>query len=62
MNRKKTSLTLHELIWSQMIQQYALTKYGNSRNANTELEIAMKSHMKNNPISKRTESNHRGQK
>lgn len=61
MNRKKTSLTLDEQIWFRF-QQYALTKYGNSRNANTELEIAMKSHMKNNPISKRTESNHRGQK
>ena len=40
MNRKKTSLTLDEQIWFRF-QHYALTKYGNSRIANTELEIAM---------------------
>lgn len=53
MIRKKTSLTLDDQIWLKF-QQYALSKYGNSRNANTELEIAMRDHMKNNPLEKIT--------
>ena len=53
MTRKKTSLTLDEQIWFDF-QKYSLSKHGNSRNANTELEIAMKYHMKNNPLSGRS--------
>ena len=49
MGRKKTSLTLDEKIWNDF-QVYALKKHGNTRNANTELEKAMREHMKTNSI------------
>ncbi len=51
MVRKKTSLSLDEKIWNNF-QSYSLTKYGNTRNANTELEIAMKEHMILHPLKK----------
>ncbi len=51
MVRKKTSLTLDEDIW-EAFQGYALKKHGNTRNANTELEFAMKNYMKTNPPKK----------
>jgi hypothetical protein len=47
--RKKTSLTLDEKIWEDF-QGYALRKHSNTRNANTELEFAMREYMKNNPV------------
>jgi len=52
MARKKTSLTLDEKLWNDF-QTYALKKHGNSRNANTEMELAMREYLKNHPFGKR---------
>lgn len=49
--RKKISLTLDEKIWNDF-QRYALKKHNNSRNANTELELAMREYMKYHPLNK----------
>lgn len=51
MARKKTSLTLDEKLWNDF-QAYALKKHSNTRNANTELEFAMRDYMKNHPLNK----------
>jgi hypothetical protein len=48
----KTSVSLDKDVWTAFLL-YCLEKYGSTRKASEELQIAIMEYMKNNPIAKK---------